>query len=61
VRNEIARHGFAPCSYAADTRKLTFLSTYNRDGLNTIYVRDVEAMAERVAAGRAFMLHDRPF
>ena len=61
VHREISRFGFQPCGYDARTRALTPLGDYNRSGMNTLYVRDRAAVAERVAAARPFRLRDRNF
>ena len=61
VHREIAGFGFEPYRYHARTRELTPLDGYNRDGLNTLYVRDRAAVAERVAAADRFSLNSTPF
>ncbi len=61
VHREITQFGFAPYGYDAERRVLTPLGGYNRDGLNTIYVRDIDAVTKRVAEGRPFKLHARSF
>jgi FkbM family methyltransferase len=61
VHREIVSFGFEPCYYNATTRTLTSLDGCNRNGLNTVYVRDRVAVTERVTAARRFSLHGKPF
>lgn len=61
VHREVAGFGFEPYQYDARSRALTPLDGYNRDGLNTLYVRDRTAVAERVAAASRFSLNSMPF
>jgi FkbM family methyltransferase len=49
VHQEITRHGFAPHHYDPVARRLTPLATFNRGSLNTLYVRDPDAMADVLA------------
>ena len=61
VHQEITRFGFSPCSYDAKTRTLTPMGGYNRDGLNTLYVRDEAAVAARLAEADGFALRGQRF
>lgn len=61
VHREITSFGFEPCDYNPGTRMLTPMSGYNRNGLNTIYVRDRMKVSDRVAAARRFKLNDKVF
>jgi len=61
VHHEIAGFGFEPHRYDARTRTLTPLDGYNQNGLNTLYVRDRAAVAERVATAGQFSLNSMPF
>ena len=61
VHREIASFGFEPYRYDARSRALTPLDGYNRDGLNTLYVRDRGIVAARVAAADRFSLNSMPF
>ncbi len=61
VHREIAGFGLGPHGYDARTRALTPLDGYNRDGLNTLYMRDQAAVAERVVAASRFSLNSTPF
>ncbi len=49
----IAEHGFRPCKYDPFTRQLRQMETYNRDGLNTLYIRDVAMVSRIVASANA--------
>ncbi len=61
VHREVTGFGFEPHGYDAETRVLTALDGYNRAGMNTIYIRNRPAVAERVAAARRFNLRGRLF
>ncbi len=61
VHRELTGFGFEPCTYEVGTRMLMPLGGYNRDRLNTVYVRDRMAVAERVAEARRFSLHGISF
>lgn len=61
VHQEIAKYGFAPCSYDARTRALTRSDGYNRAGLNTLYVRGHAAVAARLAEAGGFTLRGQSF
>ncbi len=61
VHREIGSFGFEPHRYDARSRALMPQHGYNRDGLNTLYVRDRGTVAERVAAADRFSLNSTPF
>ncbi len=61
VHGEIIGFGFEPHAYDAAKRVLTALDGYNRAGMNTIYIRNLAAVTERVAAARPFNLRGRLF
>lgn len=47
----LLRAGFHPACYNPFSRSLTLLDTFREDQLNTLYVRDVAAVRQRVLAG----------
>jgi FkbM family methyltransferase len=61
VHGEIMRFGFAPYRYDPTTRQLSALKTFNRDSLNTLYVRDPDVALQIVAAGRKVRVRAREF
>jgi len=61
VHTEILRYGFGPYRYDPTMRRLTPLSSYNRQSMNTLYVRDVDAAEQIVASGRKIRVRDREF
>jgi FkbM family methyltransferase len=61
VHDEILRHGFAPYRYDPAARRLARLATFNRNSLNTIYLRDLATTASIVAAGRKIRVCGREF
>lgn len=61
VHAEIVRLGFKPHRYDPLTRLLSPLATFNRDSLNTLYVRDVETASALVASGRKVRVRDQVF
>lgn len=50
VHRTLTGLAFAPCRYEPESRRLTPLPAYNRDGLNTIYCRDAARLVARLAA-----------
>jgi Methyltransferase FkbM domain len=47
IHRKIASFGFEPFEYDPMARRLTKLSSFNRNGGNTIYIKDVEEMSRR--------------
>jgi len=52
IHEKIISHGFNPYDYDPFTRKLTQLNTYSAH--NTIYIRDVDFVEQRLAGSRAY-------
>ncbi len=61
VHNCLGESGFLPHSYDPRTRKLELLPSKSRETCNTIYVRDVQQVADLVASGASFQLGNRTF
>lgn len=61
VHQSIIQYGFEPYSYKARTRTLAALPGYNRQGLNTLYIRNRQAVMERLASGPRFTLNGHIF
>ena len=59
VHAEMTRHGFAPYNYDPMTRQLSPLQTYNRDGINTLYIRDIETASRHVRESVAYEVAGR--
>ena len=51
VHQLLARYGFAPYRYDPKNRQLAILPTFNRNALNTLYVRQPDATMPVLAAG----------
>jgi FkbM family methyltransferase len=50
VKDCLTHHGFHPYAYAPFTRQLVPLTSKNLNASNTIYLRDIEAVQERLVA-----------
>jgi FkbM family methyltransferase len=61
VHAEIVRNGFSPYAYDPVTRSLARLAGFNRDRLNTLYLRDIDTIQERVSSARQIRVRGRSF
>jgi hypothetical protein len=57
IHEKIINYGFASYSYNPFSRVLTELSDYNKNGGNTIYIRDVELVQIRCKSAPLRILH----
>jgi len=57
VHDRLAGFGFIPVAYDPRTRVLARRSSYNTDGGNTIYVKNVERIAERCRSAPKRVVH----
>jgi FkbM family methyltransferase len=61
VHQEITGHGFVPHRYDPLSRRLTALATFNRGSLNTLYVRDPDAVTRVLASAAKVRVRGRDF
>lgn len=61
VHLKISSYGFSPCTYDARNRSLKPILGYNKNGLNTIYVRDITYVQDKLFGGRSFTLRNITF
>ncbi len=61
VHAEILRYGFAPYRYDPTARRLSPIRSYNRQSLNTLYVRDLNATEQIVASARKIRVRGADF
>ena len=59
VYSQMTGHGFTPCQYEPYERRLEQLQGKNDLSGNTLFVRDVEAVSERLASEPAFSVMGR--
>ena len=59
VHATLTEHGFAPFSYDPFTRTLSALALKNLQAANTIYVRDMPTVQQRVASAPPFRVNGR--
>jgi FkbM family methyltransferase len=59
VHDCLSQHGFSPYAYEPFTRALQPLSSKNRGGSNTIYLRDLESVKSRIASAKPFQVNGR--
>ena len=59
VHDGLLRQGFTPCLYQPFARKLIPLGHGRSHSGNTLYVKDVEALRERVLTARDFRVQGR--
>lgn len=57
IHDKITSFGFGPVDYEPLNRRLTKLKCFNKNGGNTIYIKDFEAMATRCRAAPKRMVH----
>jgi hypothetical protein len=57
IHEKLLGFGFTPIAYAPKTRTLIKLDGYNTGNLNTIYVRDVDLIAERCKSAPKHVVH----
>ena len=57
--NRMVEYGFTPCSYEPYERRLNKLNGKNRSGGNTLFVRDVETVANRLMSAPSFSVMGR--
>ncbi len=57
IHNNIVSLNFTPVAYEPLSRSLNILNSYNKNGGNTIYVKDVDLMKERCKAGPSRCVH----
>jgi len=61
VHQEIVRHGFQVHRYYPKTRQLKPLPSYNRDGLNTLYVRPSRHVTDRLVTAPKYSIRGLAF
>jgi FkbM family methyltransferase len=59
VNDCLTHHGFQPYAYAPFTRRLSRLGSKNRDAPNTIYLKNIDAVQERVMTASPFWVNGR--
>lgn len=57
VHDILLKNGFTPISYDPLTRNVAILNGINRTDVNTIYVKDVELIMERIAEAPKRLIH----
>jgi hypothetical protein len=61
VHAEILRYGFSPYAYDPVKRSLSPLETFNRNRLNTLYLRNIDTIRDRIADARQILVRHRLF
>ena len=61
VHAEIARYGFRPHRYDPATRRLTEIPTFNRNSLNTLYVRNADDAMQWTSTGPKIRVRSAEF
>lgn len=61
IYSEIVKFGFKPFSYDAINRKLTPLDSYNKHKFNTLFIRDIEYVNERVSSSKKIKIKNKLF
>jgi FkbM family methyltransferase len=61
IYSEIVKFGFKPFSYDAINRKLTPLDSYNKHKFNTLFIRDIEYVKERVSCSKKIRIKNKLF
>ncbi|SOC78557.1 methyltransferase, FkbM family [Salinimicrobium sediminis] len=61
IFKEIVEMGFTPYAYNYITRSLIVLNSYNKEKFNTIFIRDEEAVQNRVLRSKAIKIKKHEF
>ncbi|WP_169578127.1 FkbM family methyltransferase [Salinimicrobium xinjiangense] len=61
IFKEIVELGFTPYAYNYNSRKLIVLDSYNKEKFNTLFIRDEEAVRNRVLRSRAIKIKKHEF
>lgn len=61
IYSEITKFGFKPFSYDAISRKLTPLDNFNKHKFNTLFIRDIEFVNERVNRSKKIKIKNKLF
>jgi FkbM family methyltransferase len=61
IYSEIVKFGFKPFSYDAINRKLIPLLSYNKHKFNTLFIRDIEYVKERVSGSKKIRIKNKLF
>lgn len=61
VHLKLLGYGFSPCTYDAGNRSLKPLVGYNKNGFNTIYVKDMPYVQDKLFSGRSFKIRNVTF
>lgn len=61
IYSEITKFGFKPFSYNAINRNLTPLDSYNKHKFNTLFIRDIEHVKERVSGSKKIKIKNKLF
>ncbi len=54
-------HGFSPFTYDGTTRTLTALESYNEEQYNTIFIRDLDFVKDRIAKSEKIKIWNKSF
>ena len=61
IYNMVVSHGFKPYTYEPENRNLIELKTYNKKQFNTIFVRDLPFVLERLKVSQDIRILDKKY
>ena len=61
VLSLMSEYGFSPYSYNPENRSLVTLAGYNKKSDNTLFIRDLDFVAERLRTAESFAVHGKVF